>query len=231
MYTVTATNLSGNTAATGVTVTDTLPAGLTFVSTSGCAQDPAGVPTCTLPDIPVGQSRSYDITATVNAVTSESASFSNTASVTAAETDTNPANDASSPVVVVATPALACGETVSQSEGGYASDFTRLNLDANELDGCEVEPSKPYFQDIVDNADIGGDPDGFRIEFEPQGDEEDEAIYRGVLTFPAGVEGDFRPSLRYDGDGFAGADHQFRQHAGLHPDDCRRGSRTDRTGR
>ena len=217
VYTVTATNLSGNTAATGVTVTDTLPAGLTFVSTNGCAEDPVGAPTCTLPDIPVLGSESYDITATVDAVTSPSVTLTNTASVTASETDTDDTNNSSAPVSIVATPALSCGETISQAEGGYASDFTRLNLGADELDGCETEPSKPYFQDIVDNADIGGDPDGFRIEFEPQGDEEDEAIYRGVLTFPAGLEDDFRPSLRYDEDGFADATVSFVSMQGCVP--------------
>ena len=60
-------------------------------------------------------------------------------------------------------------------------------------------------------------PDGFRIEFEPQGDDEDEAIYRGVLTFPAGLEDDFRPSLRYDEDGFADATVSFVSMQGCVP--------------
>ncbi len=217
VYTVTVSNLSGNSAATGVTVTESLPAGLTLVSTDGCAEDPVGAPTCTLPDIPVLGTASFDLTATVDPVTSPSVTLTNTAAVTATETDTDETNNASGPVNIVATPALACGETISQAQGGYASDFTRLNLEADELDGCETQPSKPYFQDIVDNTDIGEDPDGFRIEFEPQGDDEDEAIYRGVLTFPAGLEDDFRPSLRYDGNGFEDATISFVDMQGCIP--------------
>ena len=43
-YTVTVSN-AGPSAANDVAVTDTLPAGVTFVSSSGCTEDPNGVPT------------------------------------------------------------------------------------------------------------------------------------------------------------------------------------------
>ena len=43
---------------TNVVVTDSLPAGVTFVSTTGCAEDPNVVPTCTLGTIPAGGSAS-----------------------------------------------------------------------------------------------------------------------------------------------------------------------------
>jgi len=55
--------------AINVVVTDTLPAGVTFVSTAGCAEDPNGVPTCSLGDIAAGGSDSYTITVTVDAST------------------------------------------------------------------------------------------------------------------------------------------------------------------
>ncbi len=45
IYTVRVDN-AGPFVAQNVVVTDTLPAGVTFVSTSGCAEDPGGVPTC-----------------------------------------------------------------------------------------------------------------------------------------------------------------------------------------
>ncbi|NND74958.1 MAG: DUF11 domain-containing protein [Ilumatobacter sp.] len=64
-YTLTVDN-AGPSDAADVVVTDLVPAGTTFVSTSGCAEDPAGVPTCSLGVIPAGGSASYDITVTVD---------------------------------------------------------------------------------------------------------------------------------------------------------------------
>ena len=56
-YTVTVANL-GEDPAAGVVVTEILPAGVTFVSTTGCAEDDTGVPTCSLGAIPAnGQDR------------------------------------------------------------------------------------------------------------------------------------------------------------------------------
>jgi len=53
IYTVTVTNAGPNDAQ-GVFVTDTLPASVTFIQTAGCAEDPSGVPTCTLGNIAAG---------------------------------------------------------------------------------------------------------------------------------------------------------------------------------
>ncbi len=73
-----------------VVVTDVLPAGLTLVSTSGCAEDPTGVPTCSLGTITNGQTAQFSITAVVDE--SPPASITNTASVAADEVDTDPGN-------------------------------------------------------------------------------------------------------------------------------------------
>jgi uncharacterized repeat protein (TIGR01451 family) len=67
-YVITVTN-SGPANAQGVVVTDTLPAGVTFVSTSGCAEDPTGMPTCSLGTLTAGSSAVYSITVTVDADT------------------------------------------------------------------------------------------------------------------------------------------------------------------
>ncbi len=74
-----------------VVVTDTLPADVTFVSTTGCAEDPNGVPTCSLGAISAGGSASYTITVTVNFATS--GTLTNTVSVTSDSGDTNPSNN------------------------------------------------------------------------------------------------------------------------------------------
>jgi uncharacterized repeat protein (TIGR01451 family) len=62
-YTVTVDN-NGPSEAVNVQVTDTLPGTMTFISTSGCTEDPYGVPTCTLGTIPACGSASYTIMVT-----------------------------------------------------------------------------------------------------------------------------------------------------------------------
>ena len=59
-------NNAGPGDAAAVTVTDMLPAQLSLVSTSGCVEDPAGVPTCTLGTIPAAGSAQYTITTTAD---------------------------------------------------------------------------------------------------------------------------------------------------------------------
>ena len=66
IYTVTVTNNSASTAVPDAVVTDTLPAGVTFVSTSGCAEDPAGIPTCTLGAVAASSSVAYTIDVTID---------------------------------------------------------------------------------------------------------------------------------------------------------------------
>ena len=65
VYTLTVNN-GGPSSATNVNVTDTLPAGVTLVSTSGCAEDPIAVPLCTLGGIAAGGQAQYTITVTVD---------------------------------------------------------------------------------------------------------------------------------------------------------------------
>ncbi len=89
-YTVKVDNLGPSDAA-GVVVTDTLPAGVTLASTSGCAEDPAGAPTCSLGGIPAGGSASYTIEVTVD--TGTSGTITNTAEVTADTPDPDTSNN------------------------------------------------------------------------------------------------------------------------------------------
>ncbi len=89
-YTVTVDNL-GPSDASGVTVTDTLPGGVTLVATNGCAEDAGGVPTCTLGDIPAGGSASYTIEVTVDAAAL--GTITNEATVSSATDDPEPGND------------------------------------------------------------------------------------------------------------------------------------------
>jgi uncharacterized repeat protein (TIGR01451 family) len=90
-YHLTASN-SGPAAATGVTVTDTLPANSTFVSASaGCAQA-AGVVTCTVGNLASGASTTFDITVTAG---SSGTSLTNVATISGDQSDPNGANNSS----------------------------------------------------------------------------------------------------------------------------------------
>jgi uncharacterized repeat protein (TIGR01451 family) len=87
-YTLTATNL-GPTTATGVTVTDPVPANSTFVSASaGCAQA-AGLITCTAGTLAPGGSQAFTITLFAGS----GASIVNIATVAGDQADPNPANN------------------------------------------------------------------------------------------------------------------------------------------
>ncbi|NNE59135.1 MAG: DUF11 domain-containing protein [Hellea sp.] len=67
-YTSLVTN-AGPSPATNTIATFTLPAGVTFVSTSGCAADPSGIPACSLGTISASGNASFNVTVSVNAAT------------------------------------------------------------------------------------------------------------------------------------------------------------------
>ncbi len=106
LYTIAVTN-NGSGAATNVTVAGTLPAGLLFIETIGCAQDPNGVPSCTLGSLAVGATTSYTIRAQVldTGVAGDDDNLgnvlTNTASVTSTETDLDTSNNSDDISVVV----------------------------------------------------------------------------------------------------------------------------------
>jgi uncharacterized repeat protein (TIGR01451 family) len=87
-YTITVTN-NGPDAAANVVVTDTLPSGVTFVSASPGCVHAAGVVTCNLGTIAVGDSVTITIVVTVTAP----GTISNTATVTSDTLDPNTANN------------------------------------------------------------------------------------------------------------------------------------------
>ena len=97
VYTVAVAN-NGPGDAPDVVSTFTLPAGATLVSTSGCAEDTSGVPTCTLGNIAASTSAGYTVTASINAATTSTITATATAASTGpnAVADENPANDTGS---------------------------------------------------------------------------------------------------------------------------------------
>lgn len=113
-YTLTVTNTatpdSGSDAG-NVTVTDTLPAQVNFVSAN--STDPnfncnhsGGVVTCTAPVLPVGATATITIVAQVKANTPNGTNLSNTATVSSVATDPNPADNTSTATTAVTTNAV-----------------------------------------------------------------------------------------------------------------------------
>jgi uncharacterized repeat protein (TIGR01451 family) len=97
-YRVTVTN-NGPCDAQQVTVSDTLPAGVTFLSTVGCNNDlSGGVPTCELGAIPANDFRAFDINVTAPP---EPDTMTNVVTVTSSTEDPRPDNDTDSATVTV----------------------------------------------------------------------------------------------------------------------------------
>ena len=91
-YTVTVTN-NGPSDASAVAVATTVPAEVTANTTSGCASDPTGVPTCALGDLAVGANAQFTIAAEVAADFSGPLSVSATASSDATEANAGDESD------------------------------------------------------------------------------------------------------------------------------------------
>jgi uncharacterized repeat protein (TIGR01451 family) len=116
VYTITVKN-NGPSAANGVTLTDTLAAGPTFVSavaSAGTTCTGTGPVTCTLPT-PLASGATATVTVTVTAVAS--GSYSNTATVTDAGTPPDPNTGNNTYTSVATVQAVACA-TVAQATAG-----------------------------------------------------------------------------------------------------------------
>ena len=93
-YTVTVTN-HGPSQAQNVVVAETLPSGVTFSSTTGCAEDPTGVPTCSLAEIDISASKTFTVVVTVDSSTA-SGPLSNDVEVSSDTTDGDTLDNAAS---------------------------------------------------------------------------------------------------------------------------------------
>ena len=104
MYTISVTNF-GPSSASGVVVTDALPASVTFVSASGNGINSGGVVNWTLGTLANGAVSNVTVTVTAPA----SGSLTNVASVSTTTGDPNPTNNTSIPVITTVTPVADVG--------------------------------------------------------------------------------------------------------------------------
>ncbi len=93
-YEITAMHVGGTTAATGVVVTDPLPAGVTFVSASDGGTASGGTVTWNVGGIPIGGSANVTVTVAIGSGTS--GPVTNTATVTATTSDPTPGDNIAS---------------------------------------------------------------------------------------------------------------------------------------
>ena len=137
-YSISATN-NGPQEAANVVVEDTLPAGLTFLSTSGCAEDPVGIPTCTLGTIAAASSSSYTISVSTDPDTF--VTVTNQATVgSVSVNDPNPTNNVGSEDTTVNPPPrppeapsrlTAQAQTVGRGKKSTYAGFVRLSWSDN----------------------------------------------------------------------------------------------------
>ena len=133
-YTMTVTN-NGPSNATGVTLSDTLPSGVTYVSSSaaqGSVTFANGVITGSLGNLADGGSDKVTVVVTVNASTT--GTISNTATVTGNETDPNLANNTSTvqtPVVAQTDLAVVKSVDTTQAIAGSTTPMTYTMLVTN----------------------------------------------------------------------------------------------------
>ncbi|MEO8477005.1 MAG: hypothetical protein ABI572_08140, partial [Actinomycetota bacterium] len=121
-YTLNVAN-AGTSPATGVSLTDAVPAGTSFVSATGGGTLSAGTVTWNLGTIASGASTSVTVTVAVNA--SRTTPLSNTANVTATSTDPDTSNNSATEATAVATSAdLSLTKTDSPDPVGVGEDLT-----------------------------------------------------------------------------------------------------------
>ena len=169
-YTLTVTN-SGPSAATNVTVSDALPPGLTLVRTSGCAQDPNGVPSCALGSVAAGAQATFTLTATAQG--DLGAAVTNSATVSATETDPDSQNNTATATVTLSGMTLAktvCNVTTSgcDAESEYLERVEAAPRDVLEYRIVYLRRGPPVFDVVLtdpvpENNELTTFPNGAEV--------------------------------------------------------------------
>ncbi|MDJ0768748.1 MAG: hypothetical protein QNJ12_08135, partial [Ilumatobacter sp.] len=164
-WTVTVTN-NGPSDAQNVSVADTLPANVTFVSTAGCAEDPDGSPICSLGTIAAGASASYTITGLLAADAADGSTIANSAAVSSDTADPTPGNDSvttpDAPVTTSADLAVAKVLDTSPVVAGENVTWTVTvtNNGPSDAQNVSVADTLPANVTFVSTAGCAEDPAG-----------------------------------------------------------------------
>ncbi|MCP3957496.1 MAG: DUF11 domain-containing protein [bacterium] len=152
-YTVSVTN-QGPLDAPDVVVTDTLPAGVSFVTTSGCIEDPDGIPACSLGTIQAGGSKQYTLTV----VPSSSGAIVNSACVASGVPDASPGDECADETTVIEESAdLALAKSGDQDPVAPGDSLTYTigvsNLGPSDSTGGQVTDTLPDGLTYADSPD------------------------------------------------------------------------------
>lgn len=163
-YTITVDNLGPN-LATNVVVTDSLPAGVTLVSTSGCAEDPNAMPVCSLGDIAANGSAQYTVTVDVDASLANNTLLTNNASVTSDTNDTDPNNnDTTEDTTVIRESDLQVSKTDSVDPATAGEPLTYFitveNLGPSDANNVVATESLPADVTFIATTGCAEDPAG-----------------------------------------------------------------------
>lgn len=223
-YTLIATNATvGAGSATGIVVTDTLPAGVTFVDASpGCAHT-AGVVTCAVGTLANGAASTLSIT--VTAPQSDGV-LTNAATVTGDGEEQNPADNTATEITTVEGPVEEDldddddgildseeGDGARDTDGDGTPDSFDLDSDNDGIPDA-IETARDTDQDTVpDYVDLDSDNDGHADLREGNAacaDANDDAICDAAAgdATPPDTDGDGTPDYRdldSDGDGYPDA--------------------------
>jgi uncharacterized repeat protein (TIGR01451 family) len=152
-YAVTVNNL-GPHAADNVVATESLPPGVTFLSTSGCNNDPAGVPACGLGTIPPGGSKAYTIAVTVNQC--QGTVHTNAVTAASGTTDPNTTDNSDTETTSVSDP-TACDDGDACTTSDACSGATCVGVPCEDGDPCTVNSCDPGTGCFFTFQDADGD--------------------------------------------------------------------------
>ncbi|MEM6795201.1 MAG: DUF11 domain-containing protein, partial [Acidobacteriota bacterium] len=159
-YTVTVTN-NGPSTSTGSTVTDVLPAGLTFSSSSDCTES-GGTVTCAVGGL--APAASDDVSFTVTVDPGQTAALSNTATVAADDSDPDSANDSATEGTAVGVStdlSIAKADSVDPVSAGNDLTYTLTVTNDGPSDSTgstvtDILPAGVTFSSSADCTESGG---------------------------------------------------------------------------
>lgn len=143
-YTITVSN-DGPSAAQSVVTTDQLPAGTSFLSgqdgngATVCTLVQSGEVVCALGSIAPGGSKTVFVTVRVAASVPDGAELANTAAVSSATPDSEPADNTTTAVTTVATSAELWLDKTAEKRSGNPSSMVVYTLTVHNDQGCEAD--------------------------------------------------------------------------------------------